>query len=222
MDWNNVTLGDLLDGLKEVEWKPPRPLNEFLLAPNAFMLPKSGAKWNSRIKNNLYYYRSNYVLMFMLSFTVCFLRNPVALVSIIIVMGGLFCLNDPVATGTNDLLLRIMKRFHSRTAMRLRALSNTLSDGNLGVKRRGNQRLYILWLPRGTAVLLIVMFGFLLMWRSAAVVTLAWVMLLGLGLPLLHATFRSPNLKSRLATAKDEFRAVWRGYQAGLQNDYTQ
>ena len=33
--------------------------------------------------------------------------------------------------------------------------------------------------------------------------------LLGFGLPLLHATFRSPNLKARLSSAREEFRAVW-------------
>jgi len=104
------------------------------------------------------------------------------------------------------------------------------------------------------------------MWRSAALATLAWVMLIGLGLPTMHATLRTPNLKvclstklkirwyrtctfphlrclihpvpltpyspfmmfmpipkARLATAKEEFRAVWRGYQQGLQgHDYTQ
>jgi hypothetical protein len=31
----------------------------------------------------------------------------------------------------------------------------------------------------------------------------------GVGLPLVHATFRSPNLKARLASAREEFRAVW-------------
>ena len=33
---------------------------------------------------------------------------------------------------------------------------------------------------------------------------------------LIHATMRTPNLKARLASAREEFRAVWRGY-----NDYT-
>jgi hypothetical protein len=31
----------------------------------------------------------------------------------------------------------------------------------------------------------------------------------GTALPLVHATFRSPNLKTRLASAREEFRAVW-------------
>ena len=33
---------------------------------------------------------------------------------------------------------------------------------------------------------------------------------------LAHASMRTPNLKTRLASAREEFRAVWRGY-----NDYT-
>ena len=77
------------------------------------------------------------------------------------------------------------------------------------IKRRGKQRLFILWLPRGAAVALIVCLGLLLVWRSAALLTLAWALLLGLGLPLLHATLRAPNLKASLVSSKEEFRAVW-------------
>ena len=41
---------------------------------------------------------------------------------------------------------------------------------------------------------------------------------------LVHAALRAPNLKARLATqarAREEFRAVWRGYSAGGQHDYS-
>ena len=37
----------------QVEWRAPRPFSEFL-TPSAFVLPKSGQKWNSRMKNNLW------------------------------------------------------------------------------------------------------------------------------------------------------------------------
>ena len=30
--------------------------------------------------------------------------------------------------------------------------------------------------------------------------------------PTLHASFRTPNLKARLNSFREEFRAVWRGY----------
>lgn len=43
----------------------------------------------------------------------------------------------------------------------------------------------------------------------------------GSGTVLLHAVFRAPNLKARMASARQEFRAVWRGYQTELPHDYT-
>ena len=36
-----------------------------------------------------------------------------------------------------------------------------------------------------------------------------------------HAVFRAPNLKARMASARQEFRAVWRGYQTDFGHDYT-
>ncbi len=113
-DWNSVSLEELLEALREVDphvvhnialtlsrtqvdWSYPRPLTEFILAPNAFMIPKTGSKLSSRLKNNLYYYRSNYLLLFLLSFTVCFMRNPFALLALLVFTAGLLCLNDPTA-----------------------------------------------------------------------------------------------------------------------------
>mmetsp|Transcript_28479 Transcript_28479/g.62692 ORF Transcript_28479/g.62692 Transcript_28479/m.62692 type:complete len:222 (-) Transcript_28479:1791-2456(-) len=220
MDWNNVSLGELWDALQEVDWKAPRPVGEFLLQPKAFVLPKSGNKWNARVKNNLYYYRTNYAVILIGCFVACFLRNPVALLAIAMVTLGLLCLNDPFATSLNDQLLRLMKKVHTRTALRLRAMAGQ-HEGNLGVKRRGKRTLYILWLPRNAAVALVLLLGLFLMWRSRALLTLAWAILFGVGLPLLHASFRSPNLKARLASSREEFRAVWRGYQADVLHDYT-
>ncbi len=43
----------------------------------------------------------------------------------------------------------------------------------------------------------------------------------GDGAVLLHAVFRAPNLKARMASARQEFRAVWRGYQSDISHDYT-
>jgi hypothetical protein len=52
MDWGNVTAEDLIDALREVDWSsPPRPLSEFF---SRFTVPRSYAKWNSRLKCNLY------------------------------------------------------------------------------------------------------------------------------------------------------------------------
>ena len=76
-------------------------------------------KLNSRLKNNLYYYRSNYLLILLMryvhsclvyacesiisplcpnSFFICFVRNPMALLALVVSAFGLLCLNDPFAT----------------------------------------------------------------------------------------------------------------------------
>ena len=52
MDWNDVTLEDLVDALKEVDWSiPPRPLGEFF---GKFSMPKNDSKWEARFRCNLY------------------------------------------------------------------------------------------------------------------------------------------------------------------------
>ena len=50
------------------------------------------------------------------------------------------------------------------------------------------------------------------MFLTGALRTIARTLIISFGFCLLHATFRSPNLKARLNSAHEEFRAVWRGY----------
>lgn len=52
MDWNDVTLEDLVDALKEVDWSiPPRPLGEFF---GKFSVPRNDSKWEARFRCNVY------------------------------------------------------------------------------------------------------------------------------------------------------------------------
>jgi hypothetical protein len=80
----------------QVDWKAPRPPGEFL---SKFSPPKNTSKWVSRVKCNVYYYRTNYVFLLAVSFVFSFLRNPLALVALKIASLALLCLNDPFATG---------------------------------------------------------------------------------------------------------------------------
>jgi hypothetical protein len=50
------------------------------------------------------------------------------------------------------------------------------------------------------------------MYATGALRTVFSTLALSCALVLLHATFRSPNLKARLSSVNEEFRAVWRGY----------
>ena len=52
----------------------------------------------------------------------------------------------------------------------------------------------------------------LLIYTTGALRTVFGTLALACTLVLLHATFRSPNLKARLSSVNEEFRAVWRGY----------
>ena len=128
MDWSNVTLDELVTSLKEVcaapalleqysvlgpavascehvtlvhiasqvDWKtPPRPLSEFF---TRFSFPKTQQKLQQRFKCNVYYYRSNYAVIVLVSCIVALVRRPTALLGILGLGFGLLCLNDTFAT----------------------------------------------------------------------------------------------------------------------------
>ena len=59
MDWGTVSNAELLSALREVDWKQrPRSATEFF---TRFTPPKSSSRLASRVKCNVYYYRTNYV-----------------------------------------------------------------------------------------------------------------------------------------------------------------
>jgi hypothetical protein len=83
----------------QVELGRPRPLTEFCFQLKTFALPRSLEKWSGRVKNNVYYYRTNYVLLFALCCGGMVVRRPAALAALTAVCVCLMCLNDPFATG---------------------------------------------------------------------------------------------------------------------------
>ncbi len=80
----------------QVDWsQPPRPVSEFF---SRFSIPKTQQKLQQRFKCNVYYYRSNYALIVLVSFVIAFIRRPTALLSILAFGFGSLCLNDTFAT----------------------------------------------------------------------------------------------------------------------------
>ncbi|GLC40981.1 hypothetical protein PLESTM_001137800 [Pleodorina starrii] len=169
MDWQKVTFGEVVDALKTVSWSAPRPLSEFF---RAFGPPRG---LTGRLKNNLYYYRTNYLVILFLSFIICFLRNPAALASLGLVALGLSCCNDPFATGLNDTLLHALRKVAPRMVARARAKAG--SDGVVGLHKR--RRVYIVLLPRSLLVAALLCGGLGAVYASHAVLTLSWAVLLG-------------------------------------------
>ncbi|XP_024949362.1 PRA1 family protein A1-like isoform X2 [Citrus sinensis] len=118
MDWGNVTAEDLIDALREVDWSsPPRPLSEFF---SRFTVPRSSAKWNSRLKCNLYYYRTNYFIMITVILGLGFLRRPVAIIAALLTALSIAFLNDSFAGTFNEKVTRTVRQFSPHLAAKMR------------------------------------------------------------------------------------------------------
>lgn len=77
----------------QVELAAPRPwASEFFSK-----LGPPPRRWASRLKCNLYYYRTNYILLALLPLLACFLLNLRALLALGVLLAALLCTNDPMA-----------------------------------------------------------------------------------------------------------------------------
>uniref|UniRef100_A0A0C9S1A9 PRA1 family protein n=1 Tax=Wollemia nobilis TaxID=56998 RepID=A0A0C9S1A9_9CONI len=207
MDWGNVTAGELLDALQEVEWTlPPRPLVEYFDF-SRFTIPRSFSKWTNRVKCNLYYYRTNYFIQLALVLGMGFLRNPLALMASLLAGFAIACLNDSFAATFSEKLTRTVRRFSTHLAAKMRPKATPVIRG-----RRAKGPINICGQPRNILVFLLLSVNILLTFISGGIITGLWALLFGLIFVLVHASFRSPNLKARLNTSREEFRAVWRSY----------
>ncbi|KVH94838.1 Prenylated rab acceptor PRA1 [Cynara cardunculus var. scolymus] len=179
MDWGTVTTEDLIEALREVDWSsPPRPLNEFF---SRFTVPRSSNKWNSRLKCNLYYYRTNYFIMIVLILGLGFLWRPLAIFAAMLTALTVAFLNDSFAGTFSEKVTRTVRRVSPHLAAKMRPPLTPVIRGRPSSKRA----IYICGRPRW----LVSFYG-----------------------TVLHASFRTPNLKARLNTFREEFRAVWRNY----------
>ncbi|KAG4925086.1 hypothetical protein JHK87_050626 [Glycine soja] len=227
MDWGNVTAEDLIDALREVDWSsPPRPLSEFF---SRFTVPRSSSKWNSRLKCNLYYYRTNYFILIVSVLILGFLRRPLAIVAALLTALSIAFLNDRILNNTlcsvqlfivfpyaetsfagtfSEKVTRTVRQFSPHLAAKMRPPLTPVIRGRPSSKRA----IYICGRPRWVFVLIFSSASFFLWFVSAGLLTVLWALAIGLLATILHASFRTPNLKARLNTFREEFRAVWRNY----------
>ncbi|KAJ6794059.1 PRA1 family protein A1-like [Iris pallida] len=206
MDWGNVTAEDLVDALREVDWSsPPRPVSEFF---SRFTVPRSYSKWNSRLKCNLYYYRTNYFIMIMFFLGMGFLRKPLAIVAAVLTSLSIAFLNDSFAVTFNEKVTRTVRQFSPHLAAKMRPPIRPVLRGRPSTRRV----IHICGHPRWVLVMIFSSASCILWLTSYSLLTVLWALLIGLLATLLHASFRTPNLKARLNTFREEFRAVWRNY----------
>ncbi|KAH7678165.1 Prenylated rab acceptor PRA1 protein [Dioscorea alata] len=206
MDWGNVTTEDLIDALREVDWSsPPRPVSEFF---SRFTFPRSYSKWNSRLKCNLYYYRTNYFIMIIFVLGIAFVTKPLAIVAALLTGLSIAFLNDSFAVTFNEKVTRTVRQFSPHLAAKLRPPITPVLRGRPSTKRA----IHICGQPRWVFVLAFSAASCFLWFTSCRLLTVLWALLIGILAPILHASFRTPNLKARLNTFREEFRAVWRNY----------
>lgn len=206
MDWGTVTAEDLIDALREVDWSsPPRPLSEFF---SRFTVPRSLAKWESRLKCNLYYYRTNYFILIVTILALGFLRRPLAVVAAALTALTIAFLNDSFAGTFSEKVTRTIRQFSPHMAAKMRPPHTPVIRGRPSAKRT----IFICGQPRWVFVLAFSIVSFILWFSSCGLLTVLWAFAIGLLATVLHASFRTPNLKARLNTFREEFRAVWRNY----------
>ncbi|KAJ3668921.1 hypothetical protein LUZ60_010871 [Juncus effusus] len=206
MDWGNVTTEDLIDALREVDWSaPPRPISEFF---SRFTTPKSLSKWESRLKCNLYYYRTNYFIIIVFILGLAFLRKPIAFVAASLTALSIALLNDSFAISFNEKVTRTVRLYSPHLAAKLRPPVGPVARG----KRTARRAIHICGQSRMIFVSLFAAVSCMLWFTFCSLLTVLWALLIGLLTMLLHASFRVPNVKARLNTFREEFRNVWRNY----------
>nr|AAM63057.1 unknown [Arabidopsis thaliana] len=206
MDWGNVTVDDLFDALREVDWSsPPRPPSEFF---SRFTVPKSVPKWDSRLKCNLYYYRTNYFIMIVVILGLGVLTRPLAIFAALLTALSLAFLNDSFAGSFSEKATRTVIRFSPQLAAKMRPPLTPVTRGRPSSKRA----IHVCGQPRWVFVLTCSLVSFALWYISSGLLRVSVALLIAHLATILHASLRTPNLKARFNTFREEFRAVWRNY----------
>lgn len=108
----------------------------------------------------------------------------------------------------NEKVTRTVRQFSPHLAAKMRPPLTPVIRGRPSAKRA----IYICGRPRWVFVLIFSCVSFILWYVSCGLLTVLWALAVGLLATILHASFRTPNLKARLNTFREEFRAVWRNY----------
>ena len=167
-------------------------------------MPRSSSKWDSRFKCNLYYYRTNYFLLIVSVLILGFLRRPLAIVAALLTALSIAFLNDSFAGTFGEKVTRTVRQFSPHLAAKMRPPLTPVIRGRPSARRA----IYICGQPRWVFVLTFSAASFFFWFVSCGLLMVSWALAIGLLATILHASFRTPNLKARLNTFREEFRAV--------------
>ncbi|KAJ6901260.1 prenylated rab acceptor family protein [Populus alba x Populus x berolinensis] len=105
----------------------------------------------------------------------------------------------------SERVTRTVRKFSPHLAAKMRPRHMPVIRGRPSAKKS----VYILGQPRLLFVLLFSAVSFVLWYASGSLLYISWALISGLLVVVLHASFKTPNLKARLNTFREEFRAVW-------------
>ncbi|CAK9167769.1 unnamed protein product [Ilex paraguariensis] len=137
-----------------------------------------------------------------------FLRRPLAIVAALLTALSITFLNDSFAGTFSEKVTRSVRQFSPHLAAKMRPPLTPVIRRRPSAKRE----IYICGQPRWVFVLVFSAVSFILWFVSCGLLTVLWAFAIGLLATIIHASFRTPNLKARLNTFREEFRAVWRNY----------
>lgn len=201
MDWNSVKLNDLAEAFQQAEVShPPRPLSEFF---GKFSAPKNTNKAVSRIKCNLWHYRTNYGIVMGSCTGLCLVRNPLGSISLLMLAAGALVFNDTIASRASASIVSGIKSINPQLAAKIRSTpgghdGQSVPPGRKPVAKIAGQDRNAL----GYGLLGV---GSVAAWLTSAVGTLLLGAGLGSACILAHAILRSPNLKARITSARRRF-----------------
>ncbi|CAN4116022.1 unnamed protein product [Withania somnifera] len=137
-----------------------------------------------------------------------FLRRPLAIVAALLTTLSIAFLNDSFAGTFSEKVTRTVRQFSPHLAAKMRPPLTPVIRGRPSAKRA----IFICGRPRWVFVFVSSIASLFLWFVSCGLLMVLWALAIGLLSTLLHASFRTPNLKARLNTFREEFRAVWRNY----------
>ncbi|XP_043817071.1 PRA1 family protein A3, partial [Manihot esculenta] len=153
-------------------------------------------------------YRTNYFILIVFVLGVACLTRPMAILAAALTALSFAFLNDSFAATFSEKVTRTVRKFSPHLAAKMRPPHMPVIRGRPSSKKS----VYICGQPRGVFVFLFSAASFILCFTSGTLLFVLWAFGIGLLVTVLHASVKTPNLKARLNTFREEFRAVWRNY----------
>jgi hypothetical protein len=153
-------------------------------------------------------YRTNYFILFVFVLGLALVTRPLALVGAALTALSIAFLNDSFAASFNEKFIRTIRHFSPHMAAKMRPPHMPVIRG----RSTARKTVYVCGKPRWVFVITFLTASLVMWFSSCGLLWVLYALLTSLAVIIVHASIRTPNLKARLNTFREEFRAVWRNY----------